>query len=325
MAKAPRKNHVSDSLPVGRPPLGVLGPDSRGRLSHTQHKGAAELLNGYPVSRRGPFSRPVLGIALAQVALAASCTESVPVEFPPSSRPAASASAEKNASKGPQRDDAATPVAMVIDEPGFPVKTHDGVLNGTAIPASRRLAADLYQRRLGDEIRMYPKAFLKRIKLRQVVLCEDLSFDAAKCVSFTDVEHGTIFMNVQSGVNDAQIRWTIHHEIFHQIDYAADGKLDPDPAWESLNPPGFRYSGDVERLQANAVEAARDDVQKGFLNRYAMASPAEDKAELYAFLVLEPNLVRRRMLDDDILRRKAAKIREMVDRFGPYSDLLIGR
>jgi hypothetical protein len=212
-----------------------------------------------------------------------------------------------------------------MDHPEFPFRTHDGILKGMAVPASRRLAAELYQRRLGDEIRLYPDSHLKRIKLRQIVLCENLSFNATKCFSFTDVEHGSIYINVQAGLDDEKLRWTIHHELFHQLDYAGDSRLDPDPAWESLNPIGFHYTGDVERLQADTAEAQREAGIRGFFNRYATTSSTEDKAELYAFLVVDPEEACRRLAADVILRRKAARIREMIDAFGPYSALLTGR
>jgi hypothetical protein len=284
------------------------------------------MLTASPDDRAAPIRGRRLPLALwlacAPLVVAASCTESVPVELPPLSH---SSSTATTTEASPDDEHGETSVAFIIEHPIFPIQTHDGVLYGTAVPASRRLAAELYQRRLGDEIRLYPDTLLKQIKLRQIVLCEDLSFNATKCFSFTDVEHGSIYMNVQAGLDDERTRWTIHHEIFHQLDYAGDSRLDPDPAWESLNPIGFRSTGDVERLQANAALARRNAGIKGFVNRYSTTSPTEDKAELYALLVVDPEEAHRRLADDDILRRKAAKIREMIDALGPYSTLLTGR
>jgi hypothetical protein len=254
--------------------------------------------------------------------VSASCTESVPVELPPPSPPPSAATTTESPL---DVEPGESSVAFIIDHPQFPFQTHDGFLDGTAVPASRRLTAELYQRRLGDELRLYPDTLLKRIKLRRIVLCEDLSFNSTKCFSFTDVEHGTIYMNVLASPDDERIRWTVHHELFHQLDYAGDSQLDPDPAWESLNPIGFRYTGDVERLQADPAEGHREAGIRGFVNRYATTSSTEDKAELYALLLLDPETARRRLAEDDILRRKADKIRKMIDAFGPYSALLIGR
>jgi hypothetical protein len=263
-----------------------------------------------------------LWVACAQMFVSTSCTETVPIDLPPPSQPTATAATTK---ASPDDEPRETPVAFIIEHPVFPVQTQDGLINGKAVPARRRLTAELYHSRLGDEIRLYPDTLLKQIKLRQIVLCDELSFNATKCFSFTDVEQGTIYMNVQTNVDDDRIRWTIHHELFHQLDYAGDSRLDPDPAWESLNPIGFRYFADAERLQTDPAAAGRETGIKGFVNRYATASPTEDKAELYALLVVEPEEARRRLADDDVLRRKAAKIRQMIDAFGPYSALLIGR
>ena len=271
---------------------------------------------------RGRRLPRALWLACTQLVVATSCTESVPVELPPLTHSSSTTTTSKASPDGAPRQ---TSVVFVVDHPIFPIKTHDGVLNGTAVPVSRRLAAELYQRRLGDEIRLYPDALLEQIKLRQIILCEDLSFNATRCPSFTDVERGSIYMNVQAGLDDEKLRWTIHHELFHQLDYAGDSQLDPDPAWESLNPVGFRYTADVDRLQTAPTEARGNAGIKGFVNRYATASSTEDKAELYALLAVEPEEARRRLADDGVLRRKAARIREMIDAFGPYSGLLTGR
>jgi hypothetical protein len=286
------------------------------------------MLTAFPDDKSASLQRwrrfLALWLAFAQWVVAASCTESVPIELPPLSHSSTSATITTRKASPDDRP-VETSVAFNIDRPEFPVQTHDGTLNGTPVSLSRRLGAELYQRRLGDEIRLYPEPLLKRIKLRRIVLCEDLSFNKTNCFSFTDVEHGSIYINVQAGLDDEKMRWTIHHELFHQLDYAGDSRLDPDPVWESLNPIGFRYTGDVERLQADGAEAQRDAGIKGFFNRYATTSPTEDKAELFAFLVAAPEEARRRLAEDGILRRKAAKIREMIDAFGPYSTLLTGR
>ena len=180
------------------------------------------MLTASPDDRAAPIRGRRLPLALwlvcAQLVVAASCTESVPVELPPLSHSSSTASTTE---ASPDDEHGETTVAFIIERPIFPIQTHDGVLYGTAVPASRRLAA--------------------------------------------------------------------------------------------------------ERLQADAALARRDAGIKGFVNRYSTTSPPEDKAELYALMVVDPEEAHRRLADDDVLHRKATKIREMIDAFGPYSTLLTGR
>jgi hypothetical protein len=253
------------------------------------------------------------------LAAAASCTEVVEID-PPGPEAAAVGS-------DPARDAGSTlaPSVPVVDgDPGLPVRTRDGLLSGTTVPPRRSAACDFYRRVIGEQLALYPPALLKSVGLKQVVLCERLSFDGTECLSFADVERGRLYVSLGAGLNADYLTRSVHHEVFHQIDYADDQTLDTDPRWESLNPPGFRYTQDADRLQADPDATRPDDGLTGFLNRYSTSSPAEDKAELFSYLVVDPGGVRRRAARDAIIRRKVDRLRAMLDGFGPYGRALIG-
>ena len=158
-----------------------------------------------------------------------------------------------------------------------------------------------------------------------MILCKNLAFDDTRCPAFADVERGQLFLSVESLVDPSLLRRTVHHEVFHQIDYADDAVLAEDVRWQALNAPGFQYAGNSQRLLADPNITTLNDSLAGFLNRYAATSATEDKAELYSYLMTDPDVVRRRVARDDILRRKVDRIREMIDTFGPYSRALLGR
>lgn len=129
-----------------------------------------------------------------------------------------------------------------------------------------------------------------------MILCEPLSFDGTKCSAFTDVERGRIYLNVDSALDEHYMTWTVHHEAFHRIDYHGDRQLVPDPGWESLNPPWFRYSRDADRFQAGSGRRI-DGLPQSTLG-------------------IEPRGGQ---------GRKVTRVREMIDATGPYSRLLTGR
>jgi hypothetical protein len=144
-------------------------------------------------------------------------------------------------------------------------------------------------------------------------------------MAFADVERGRLYMNVDGTLDSRTIRRTIHHEFFHQVDFADDQSLASDPRWEALNPPAFHYTLDAERLKADPTAALLDEGLLGFLNRYSATNPAEDKAELYSYLVTERAMVLRRAARDDVLRRKVDRLRAMLDDLGSFGGSLVGQ
>lgn len=241
------------------------------------------------------------------------CTETTEVAVTRPAPPAAAAATR-----------AEPAVGVTVDDPGLPVKTRDGWIRGGPLPADARFTRDFYRRVVADQLALYPGPLLKRIGLARVVLCTGLRFEGTTCPAFADVERGRLYLNLDGAPDAGVVARTVHHEVFHQVDYADDRRLDADPLWEALNPPGFRYTGDPERLVADPDATRLDADRAGFLNRYATSSPAEDKAELYSYLVVDPAMVRGRADGDGVLRRKVERLRATLDGLVPGGRALIG-
>jgi hypothetical protein len=258
-------------------------------------------------------------VAATLAVLAASCREEVELgpEEPVDGKAAASAPAPAPGTEG-------VGALVVAEAPELPVKTRDGWLRGQPLPPERRFTLDRYRRLLEGELARYPSRLLEKAGLKAVVIVQDLSFEGADCYSFADVERGRLYLSTRAGLNETYIRRTIHHEVFHQVDFAAHRRLASDPDWEALNPPGFRYSHDAATLQADPEATRPDDAPPGFLNRYATTSPAEDKAEVFAALVTDLDGVTRRADLDPVLRRKIERVRATLDRVEPHARAMIG-
>ncbi|MBZ0167223.1 MAG: hypothetical protein K8I00_10495, partial [Candidatus Omnitrophica bacterium] len=95
------------------------------------------------------------------------------------------------------------------------------------------------------------------------------------------------------------------------------GKVD----WEDLNAPDFEYIKkgkvhiDSEPNEANYFAPTR----KGFVTYYAMMTPHEDKAEVFACLFVrsQNRLIHRWAEKDSILRKKIQYIKDFLN---TYSD-----
>jgi hypothetical protein len=55
----------------------------------------------------------------------------------------------------------------------------------------------------------------------------------------------------------------------------------------------------------------------GFLNQYSTTAVAEDKAEVFAFMIVEPKYVDAKVQTDPFLKAKVARMRELLADFCP--------
>ncbi|WP_374437095.1 hypothetical protein [Inhella sp.] len=83
----------------------------------------------------------------------------------------------------------------------------------------------------------------------------------------------------------AGIELRAHHELYHFIDHRLFGHYYPrDPQWQTLNPPGAQYgAGGATAYGKNFQNLGHP--QAGFVSRYALYGPEEDKAELFGWLL----------------------------------------
>jgi hypothetical protein len=175
-----------------------------------------------------------------------------------------------------------------------------------------------YRSLFASEFSLYPPDLVKRSQLKRVVLCSELSFAGQQRNAIPDYEHDTLYLDVRRGAyNKAYLRTVIHHEFFHIIDYRDDGQVYQDKGWEALNPPGFKYGSGGKNAQAFALTSILTDRFPGFLNHYSTTGVEEDKAEVFANLIVHPAYVEARTQKDPVLKAKVARMRELLLQFCP--------
>ena len=91
--------------------------------------------------------------------------------------------------------------------------------------------------------------------------------------------------------NDVNFERAFHHEFFHILEYyMADRVKYLYYAWNSYNPSGFEYEEDVTKLTDEFVYSkyATEEENKHtyFLTKYSKVSPREDRAEMFADLMM---------------------------------------
>jgi hypothetical protein len=197
----------------------------------------------------------------------------------------------------------------------FPVPTTYGPIEGR--PADPETLAP-YARLFIPEWALYPPQLLARARLKRIILCTDLAFAGQKRNAVPDFEHDTLYLEVARGNHSPDyLRAVIHHDFFHMIDYRDDGRLDQDEPWTRLNPPGFRYGDGGHNAQDLASTSLLTDRYPGFLNHYGTTALEEDKAELYAHLIVQPREVDRRARQDPFLHAKIRRLKRLLADFCP--------
>ncbi len=203
-------------------------------------------------------------------------------------------------------------ISVIQSGEPFPVATYHGAVTGTdAAPEDRERYVPL----LVSEFSLYPSELVRRTGLRRLVLCTGLSFAGQRRNAVPDFEHHTLYLEVARGAYSTfYMRTVIHHEYFHMVDYLDDGHLYDDTAWERLNRAGFRYGAGGKHAQDDNTVSLLIETP-GFLTRYAMAGVEEDKAELFAHLMVHPAAVEERARRDTVVAAKVRQMKALLARF----------
>jgi hypothetical protein len=209
-------------------------------------------------------------------------------------------------------------IEIVAFDPLFPVATTFGQIAGRAAAGDD---IDGYSVLFVREFSLYPPALIKRCNLKRVVLCEGLSFDGQLRGAIPDFEHDTLYLDVlRGGYDRLYLCKVLHHEFFHIIDYRDDGHVYEDKEWAALNPPSFKYGSGGKNAQHVASARELTDKFAGFLNYYSTTGVEEDKAEVFANLIVDSAYVAERAMTGRVVRAKVMALKKLLAKFCPEVD-----
>jgi hypothetical protein len=160
-------------------------------------------------------------------------------------------------------------------------------------------------------------------QLKRIILCERLAFETQLRTAIPDFQHHDLYLDVNRGRDSSDplyIRKVIHHEFFHIIDYCLDHLDRDEDGWAALNPPGFKYGGGGEFYQNNQSTSELNELRRGFLNEYSTSGLAEDKAEIFAHMVVNREVAEQRGERDGIIKKKMQKMEEFLKRLCSLTD-----
>ena len=149
----------------------------------------------------------------------------------------------------------------------------------------------------------YSFNFLKKINLKYIVLCEDLSISGINTAGIPDSDMKTLILDIK--FNDKYFERVIHHEVFHVINDSFPDIFNKQ-TWSNYNQKDFVYaecSTCTEKLGLDTITK-----NKGFISEYSQSTASEDMAEVYSHIISDkiPKNI------DPILEKKISYIKSQI-------------
>tara|TARA_Y100000996_G_C22467449_1_gene620675 strand:- start:96 stop:827 length:732 start_codon:yes stop_codon:yes gene_type:complete len=161
---------------------------------------------------------------------------------------------------------------------------------------------------------LYKTEFLKKINLKYVVLCEDLSISGIKTAGIPNHKMKTLILDIK--FNEKYFERVIHHEVFHIINDSFQEIFDQ-KIWSDFNKEKFKYA-DCSTC-TNKIGLDTYPNTNGFITEYSKSTASEDMAEIFSHLMIK-NIPEN---SDPILKKKIDFIRTKMalisDNFSPFS------
>ena len=178
-----------------------------------------------------------------------------------------------------------------------------GVQNNIKCTNSDKQTYDNQYQIISKNLNRYSKDFLKKINLKYIVMCEDLSISGINTAGIPYHQMKTLIIDLK--FNSKYFERVIHHELFHIIN---DGfkELFNENEWKKLNDPKFKYADCSTCSKKLGLDTYKNT--DGFFSEYSMTIPSEDMAEVYSHLITG-NF---KTSNDEILNKKIEFIKERL-------------
>ena len=131
----------------------------------------------------------------------------------------------------------------------------------------------------------YDQKFLKKINLKYIVLCEDLSISKIKTAGIPDNVMKTLILDLK--FNETYFERVIHHEVFHIINDSYKELFD-EKIWSNFNVKNFKYAECSTCTDKLGLDTYKNT--NGFLTEYSRSTASEDMAEIFSHLMIGLNL-----------------------------------
>ena len=159
-----------------------------------------------------------------------------------------------------------------------------------------------------ENFNKYNSDFLKKINLKYVVLCENLSVSEIDAGGVPNHRMKTLIINIK--FEKKHFQRILHHEVFHLINESFKDLFVYDN-WKDFNHKKFNYA-ECSTCSSDRLNLSLLEETKGFLTEYSMSTPSEDMAEIFSFLMVNKNLIEKKIKYDSVLNKKVNFIKTNI-------------
>ncbi len=156
-----------------------------------------------------------------------------------------------------------------------------GVDNNINCFSSEKKVLDEKYKIIQKNLERYNQKFLKKINLKYIVLCEDLSISNINTAGIPDNVMKTLILDIK--FNEKYFERVIHHEVFHIINDSFKEIFD-EKVWSEFNVKNFKYA----ECSTCTDKIGLDTYKKteGFFTEYSRSTASEDMAEVFSHLMI---------------------------------------
>jgi len=154
----------------------------------------------------------------------------------------------------------------------------------------------------------YSYDYLKKINLKYIVMCENLSISELYTAAIPDNIMKTLILDIK--FNENYFERVIHHEVFHVM-HLQHKEVFNEEEWIKFNNSKFKYAECSTCTKNIGLEQYKET--KGFFTEYSKSTASEDMAEVYSHMIFltekEVNQIRK---SDPILDNKISYIENKI-------------
>ena len=178
-----------------------------------------------------------------------------------------------------------------------------GIQKNISCTNSSKQTYDEKYKIISNNLNRYSKQFLKKINLKYIVMCENLSISGINTAGIPDHLMKTLIIDLK--FNEKYFERVIHHELFHVIN---DGFKDlfNEEEWKSFNNKNFEYADCSTCSKKLGLDTYQNT--NGFFTEYSKTIPSEDMAEVFSHLIID----RYQNTNDNVLNKKVEFIKNKL-------------
>ena len=154
----------------------------------------------------------------------------------------------------------------------------------------------------------YTFNFLKKINLKYIVMCKNLSISELYTAGIPDNVMKTLILDIK--FNEDYFERVIHHEVFHIIQLQHKIIFNEEE-WNKFNNYNFKYA-ECSTCTKN-ISLKKYQITNGFFTEYSKSTALEDMAEVYSHMIFlkkkEINKIRKL---DPIINNKISYIEDKI-------------